>query len=106
MIELLPYTIKWKNNFNKLRDLLLSMPNNLFLEIAHIGSRSIESAPAKDIVDIQCAIDSFDKIEQVRSVLEPMGFVYIEAFNQDHVPFHSHDYFSSGWEKRFFTGTY
>lgn len=106
MIELLPYTTKWKDNFNQLKNLLLSAPNNLFLEIAHIGSTSIETAPAKDIVDVQCAIDSFDKMEQVRAVLEPMGFAYIEAFKQDHVPFHSHDYFTSGWEKRFFTGNY
>ncbi|MFT4060677.1 MAG: GrpB family protein [Legionella sp.] len=106
MIELLPYTTKWKDNFNQLRNLLLSVSNNLFLEIAHIGSTAIEMAPAKDIVDVQCAIDSFDKMDQVKSILEPMGFVCIEAFKQDHVPFHSHDYFIESWEKRFFTGVY
>lgn len=106
MVELLPYTKKWKDNFNQLRDLLLSLPNKVFLEIAHIGSTSIETAPAKDIVDIQCAIDSFDKIDQIKSILESLGFVYIEAFKQDHVPFHSHDYFIASWEKRFFTGCY
>lgn len=106
MVELIPYNSKWKDNFNQLKDLLLSLSNKLILDIAHIGSTSIPSAPAKDIVDIQCAIDSFDKIDQVRSILEPIGFVYIEAFKQDHVPFHSHDYFISTWEKRFFTGIY
>ena len=106
MVELIPYNSKWKDNFNQLKDLLLSLSNKLILDIAHIGSTSIPSAPAKDIVDIQCAIDSFDKIDQVRSILEPIGFVYIEAFKQDHVPFHSHDYFIPTWEKRFFTGSY
>lgn len=57
MIELIPYHLKWKENFNTLKDLLLSLSNKLFLEIAHIGSTSIPSAPARDIVDMQCAID-------------------------------------------------
>lgn len=106
MIELLPYTQKWKTHFNQLRTVLLSVPNTVFLEIAHIGSTSIETAPAKDIVDVQCAVDSFDKMDHIKSILEPMGFVCIEAFKQDHVPFHAHDYFLHAWEKRFFTGTY
>jgi len=106
MIELIPHTAKWKNKFNQLKEFLLSLPNTLFLEIAHIGSTAIETAPAKDIVDIQCAIASFEHMEQVRAVLEPIGFVYIEAFNQDHIPFQEYDYFLAGWEKRFFTGTY
>ncbi|HAU0349441.1 TPA: GrpB family protein [Legionella pneumophila] len=105
MIKLIPHNIKWTDAFNQLSELLLSNPKNVFLKIEHIGSTSIQDAPAKDIVDIQCAIDSFDKINQVKSFLEPLGFAYYE-FNQDHVPFHAHDYFNPAWEKRFFSGTY
>lgn len=106
MIELLPYNPKWKNKFKQLRDLLLSLTNDLFLDISHIGSTSIPEAPAKDIIDMQCAIDSFDKIEQVKLILEPLGFIFISSIRQDHTPFHSEDYFHPNWEKRFFTGVW
>lgn len=106
MIELLPYTQKWKHNFEQIKKLLLSKSNNLFIKISHIGSTSIEEAPAKDIVDIQCAVDSFDSIGEIKMILEPLGFIYIEEFKQDHVPFYSHEYFDPSWEKRFFTGHY
>lgn len=104
MIELLPYNPKWNDNFKQLRDLLLSLTNNLILEIAHIGSTSIPEAPAKDIIDIQCAISTFDRINQIKLVLESLGFTFIDSIRQDHVPFQSEDYFNSNWEKRFFLG--
>lgn len=106
MIELLPYTPKWEKHFKQLRDALQSTSNNPFLEIAHIGSTSIPGAPAKDIVDIQCAVDSFDKIDAIKLLLEPLGFVYFDSFLQDHVPFHSENYFDPNWEKRFFSGSW
>ena len=106
MIELQPYTSKWKSNFNQLKNLLSSTPDNIFIAIAHIGSTAIETAPAKDIVDIQCAISSFDQLPQVSAILEPLGFIYNNDFKQDHVPFHTHDYFTAAWEKRFFSGKY
>lgn len=106
MIKLIPYTSKWKDNFNQLKNLLLSTSNNLFLEIAHIGSTSIPFAPAKDIVDIQCAIDSFDKMDKVNSVFESFGFKCNDSIRQDHVPFYSEDYFDPKWEKRIFSGVW
>lgn len=105
MIELKLHTSKWKDSYEQLSKILLSNQDKIFVEMAHIGSTAIIDAPAKDIVDIQCAIDSFNKTNQVKSILEPLGFKYFE-FHQDHVPFHPHDYFHPAWEKRFFSGWY
>jgi dephospho-CoA kinase len=106
VIELTEHTEEWSKKFNVLKQDLLSFERDVFINIEHIGSTAIPGVKAKDIVDIQCAIQSFGDIQRVREVLEPLGFNWIKEIKQDHVPFHEFDYFSPDWEKRFFKGNY
>jgi len=63
----------------------LSKSDDIFLEVAHIGSTSIPGAPAKDIVDIQCAINSFDKMEQMikDSVIDLLSLQFFKHYEFD-----------------------
>jgi dephospho-CoA kinase len=106
VIELTEHTEEWSKKFNVLKQDLLSFERDVFINIEHIGSTAIPGVKAKDIVDIQCAIQSFSDIQRVREVLDPLGFNWIKEIKQDHVPFHEFDYFSHDWEKRFFKGKY
>ncbi|MDF1757831.1 MAG: GrpB family protein [Legionellaceae bacterium] len=106
MIELTDYNSVWDEKFLLLKNELLLSCKDLIVDIQHIGSTSIYGMKAKDIVDIQCSIRSFDEIKLIKTKLESIGFEMIEDIKQDHVPFKDKDYFSPEWEKRFFKGSF
>ena len=62
MIELSCYKNEWKSTFNHFRDKILRATKGLVLDVQHIGSTSIDKVKAKDIIDTQIAIKSFDQI--------------------------------------------
>jgi len=96
-IDLTEYKAHWKNLFVQLKEKLQSLGKEIFVDIEHIGSTAIEAMKAKDIVDVQCSVRSFDEIQLLKPKLELLGFEMIETINQDHVPFHDMDYFSPLW---------
>lgn len=106
MIELSEFRSEWHGLFLDFKKTVLQVAKGLIIDVEHIGSTSINGVRAKDIIDVQISINSFRQIDEVKSILEPLGFEYIEYIKQDHVPFHDFDYFSLEWEKRFFTGLY
>jgi len=61
---------------------------------------------AKDIIDFQCGFKTFEDIQEIRNILEPLGFIYSSDCTQDHVPFKAFEYSDLAWEKRFFSGRY
>ena len=60
MIELSCYKNEWKTIFNDFRVEVLHLAKGLVLDVQHIGSTSIAGVKAKDIIDTQIAIKSFD----------------------------------------------
>jgi GrpB-like predicted nucleotidyltransferase (UPF0157 family) len=106
MIELRDYNFAWDEKFLLLKNELLLSCKDLVVDIQHIGSTSINGMKAKDIVDVQCSIRSFNEMQLIKPKLELIGFEMIETIKQDHVPFQAMDYFSPQWEKRFFKGSF
>lgn len=47
------------------------------VDIQHVGSTSIRYIHAKPIIDIVVALDDFNKLGEIRALLEPSGFSYI-----------------------------
>jgi dephospho-CoA kinase len=105
MIDLVCHSEMWGEKFLTLKSTLLSF-DGVFMDIQHIGSTSIKGVKAKDIIDIQCGVKSFNNMNQIRETLESLGFIYSKDFIQDHVPFEEMDCVKSAWEKRFFSGKY
>ncbi len=105
-ITLSTHQQNWVKNFNLIAELIKTQCGNTILAIEHIGSTAIKKIKAKDIIDMQCGINSFSAIPQIKAKLEPLGFTLLDHIKQDHVPFHDHDYFEPAWEKRFFRGEY
>ncbi|WP_419421495.1 GrpB family protein (plasmid) [Legionella sp. D16C41] len=91
---------------SKFKDTVMIAANGLVKKVEHIGSTSIRDAKAKDILDVQLGINTFEDIDKIKSILNKLGFEYIDSIQQDHVPFHEFDYFEAGWEKRFFKGIF
>ena len=106
MIELSEFKSEWHELYVSFKQSVLKSAGGMIIDIEHIGSTSIDYAKAKDIIDVQLSINSFNQLDEIKAILEPLGFEHIESIKQDHVPFHEFDYFSDEWEKRFFTGLY
>jgi GrpB-like predicted nucleotidyltransferase (UPF0157 family) len=76
----------------------------LALRIDHIGSTSIPGLDAKDIIDIQLTVSSFDDFQPVQSALEEIGFALKPDYDRDHRPPGAQGP-DSDWEKRYFQPT-
>lgn len=57
MIALSGFNKKWSASFYEFKTELLTHTDDLIVDIEHIGSTAIKDAVAKDIVDIQIAIN-------------------------------------------------
>ena len=106
MIELTDFKVEWECSFKNFKDAVMAAAKGLVKEVEHIGSASIKNAKAKDIVDVQLGITTFEHADKISSTLNDLGFEYVSSIKQDHVPFHEFDYFEAGWGKRFFKGIY
>jgi len=104
-VQLVNFKNDWHKIFKTLKSALMK-ECALIDNVEHIGSTAINELKAKDIVDVQILIPTFDGFEILQTILEAYGFNSIDNIKQDHVPFHEVDYFEPGWEKRFFNGIY
>jgi GrpB-like predicted nucleotidyltransferase (UPF0157 family) len=102
MIKIVPYQPQWPKEFEDIKENILLCAGHFIESIDHIGSTSIPDLAAKDIIDIQIGVRSFDKIEPLKKALAKLGFEINEQIKQDHAPGHEFDDFVDGFEKRFF----
>lgn len=75
-VVVLPYDIKWKNEFQKIKLHLEEALGDTILRIEHVGSTSVEGLSAKPIIDIDVVIESYDKFKKVKSILENLGYYH------------------------------
>lgn len=76
IVKLASYTYEWKEEYNKEEKLLYSVIEKYALDIQHVGSTSIEGLDAKPIIDIAVAVESLDKVECFKDLLENIGYQY------------------------------
>lgn len=60
------YNEKWKNEFEKERNILAQLFSDMAISIEHVGSTSIEGLSAKPIVDIMVTIKSLEDFEKIK----------------------------------------
>jgi GrpB-like predicted nucleotidyltransferase (UPF0157 family) len=86
MIEIVPYKPSWPVEFVQIASQLRSALGELALRIDHIGSTSVPGLDAKDIIDIQLTVSSFDDFQPVQSALDGIGFTLNPDYVRDHRP--------------------
>ncbi|NMM50797.1 GrpB family protein [Marinigracilibium pacificum] len=70
-----PYNKVWKEQFESLRDYLLSHIQNDILEIVHVGSTSVPGLSAKPVIDLDIIIENDNKkLDKVILKLESLGY--------------------------------
>ena len=73
-VVVVPYNYKWKDEFERLRVRLEKALETLIIRIEHVGSTSVEGLSAKPIIDIDVVIENYEKFEDVKAVLENLGY--------------------------------
>jgi GrpB-like predicted nucleotidyltransferase (UPF0157 family) len=99
MIVINDYNPTWPKEFEVLRLSLLEILGPLVMRIDHIGSTSILSLGAKDVIDIQVTVQALTP--EVKQRLVEAGYEYREAITHDHVPLGEDDN-PKLWAKLFF----
>jgi GrpB-like predicted nucleotidyltransferase (UPF0157 family) len=99
MIEIVDYRCEWIREFTRLAGRLQAGLGPLALRVDHIGSTAVPGLAAKDIVDIQVTVETFDSA--VTKAIQAVGFVKRPGVDRDHVP-PGHPVGEAGWEKFLF----
>ena len=84
MITILPYTSRWPEEFNQIKEQLAAALGPLALRIDHIGSTSVPGLGAKDIIDVQVTVAALT--EEVKQALLTAEFQQFSEAARDHVP--------------------
>lgn len=104
MIEIVAYQESWADEFRQIGTALREALGSLAVRIDHIGSTSVPHLAAKDIIDIQVAVTSFENFAPIQAAIESVGYSIRQGFNRDHNPDHSGEDAGDDpeWEKRLF----
>jgi GrpB-like predicted nucleotidyltransferase (UPF0157 family) len=101
VVEIVPYDDRWPGEFAAIGSALRSVLGDLALRIDHIGSTSVPALAAKDRIDVQIAVAGFERFDDMRARIEPLGY-QSRSFTGDHLP-PGWQGPEGEWEKRFFT---
>ena len=99
-IRVLPYNPEWRDEFQRIRSMLLECIGDIIISVEHVGSTSIEGLAAKPIIDIDVVMESYELLPIIVKRLELIGFKHEgnleiegrEAFKRtvedDFMPYH------------------
>jgi GrpB-like predicted nucleotidyltransferase (UPF0157 family) len=86
MIEIVAPKTTWAEEFTHLAAALRRALGTLALRIDHIGSTSVPGLAAKDIIDMQVTVASFDDFAPVEAALATLGYTLRPDITSDHHP--------------------
>ncbi len=85
MIQIVDYKSTWKTEFLELGSRLRAALGARVTAIHHIGSTSVPTLAAKDVIDIQITVSKLEE-EILKPLLEKTDFVWREGVIHDHCP--------------------
>jgi GrpB-like predicted nucleotidyltransferase (UPF0157 family) len=99
MVKIIPYQPAWPHEFREIAASLRARLGELATRIDHIGSTAVHGLAAKDVIDIQIIVLSFN--EELQKSLESIGYSRVNTITKDHRP--AGDSSPAGeWDKWFF----
>jgi GrpB-like predicted nucleotidyltransferase (UPF0157 family) len=75
-IQILPYDPDWPDRFEREATRLRNALADVVVRIEHVGSTSVPGLAAKDVIDIQLSVQSFEPETAYRAPLERLGYVH------------------------------
>lgn len=98
-IEVIDYQIHWTDEFNTIAEHIGQVAAGHLLRIDHIGSTSVPTLCAKDVIDIQITVEDLTN-EQLYTLLSNAGYQTRPNITQDMLV--GYDNSSAELQKRFF----
>ena len=74
-VEVLPYTAKWKQDFEDIKEELAAALGDLAIAIEHVGSTSVEGLAAKPIIDIDVVV-AVENMQAAIQALAAIGYIH------------------------------
>jgi len=75
-VKVLQHQASWHTNFEKEKELILSIKSKYIKDVRHVGSTSIPNMPAKPIIDIIIGIDNFYNASKLIKSLAKIGYEF------------------------------
>lgn len=75
-VVVLPYSPKWKTDFEKIKREIEDALGDLILAVEHVGSTSVEGLSAKPIIDIDVVIPDYSVFAEVADRLSAHGYIH------------------------------
>jgi len=69
VMRVVPYNPIWKQEFLKIKAMIVECIGDLIISVDHVGSTAIEGLAAKPIIDIDVVIDSYESFPAVKERL-------------------------------------
>jgi len=79
MICLVEYDGKWRTQFEQERSRLVAVTGGVLRNIEHFGSTAIPGLSSKPVLDLMAPVPSLDETGRYSSLLEPFGYVHLDA---------------------------
>jgi GrpB-like predicted nucleotidyltransferase (UPF0157 family) len=102
LVEIVEYNPRWPEEFSALGAALRDALGDRALRIDHIGSTAVPGLAAKDRIDVQIAVEGFDRFDELGARIEGLGYAPRPHIVGDHRP-PGWQGSESEWAKRFFT---
>lgn len=75
-VVVVPYNEQWKNDFNTIKNYLLTAVKDNIIRIEHIGSTSVEGLSAKPIIDIDIIMKDYSVFDALIDNLKALGYIH------------------------------
>lgn len=82
-VKLLPYQKIWEEYFQEMKNELLQLAGEHFVDIQHIGSTAIKGMKAKPIIDIAIAVQDIEIVSHLIPFFESIHFEYRGNFGKE-----------------------
>ena len=76
-VIVVPYDNTWKQEFEKIKNEVLTVLDKHFISIEHVGSTSVEGLDAKPVIDLDIIIENYNSFEYVKEKLAIIGYKHI-----------------------------
>ncbi|MBR5806116.1 MAG: GrpB family protein [Oscillospiraceae bacterium] len=75
-VIVLPYDVKWKADFEKIKAEIENAIGQLIVSVEHVGSTSVRGMSAKPCIDIDVVIKDYSVFDAVVSNLAEIGYIH------------------------------
>ena len=75
-VLVVPYDEKWKAEFERIKEELLTVIGSHVIAIEHVGSTAVKGLAAKPVIDIDVVIKNYNTFDVIKEKLAQIGYTH------------------------------